>query len=74
MKYFLNKDIISSSSRKTYGLKGEIVSIIGDHDNCVTVSCENGKMFGINKSYLSTEFIKKEPIEINQSLTKTKKR
>lgn len=59
MKYYLIEDILSAN-RDVYGYKGEVVTIIGDHDNCFTVQSETGKKFGLNKSRLSIEKINKE--------------
>ena len=59
MKYYLKEDF-TSVFRKIYGYKGEVVTIIADHDNCATVVSEKGIMFGVNKSKLSEEKINKE--------------
>jgi hypothetical protein len=67
--YYLNQDVISSTSKKTYALKGEKVFIIGDHDNAVTVMSESGNKFGVSRTSLSQALIPKDVIIIQ---TKTK--
>lgn len=66
--FYLRENIISAN-RNPYAVKGEQVKIISDHDNCIIAeSIETNKRFGVNKKYLSEEFIAKEQIiEIKKS-------
>jgi len=60
---YLTQDILSSVNRKVYGIKGDKVEIISDHDNCYCVK-NNNISFGINKAFLSSEKIEKDIIII----------
>jgi hypothetical protein len=70
--YYLNQDVTSSTSKKSYALKGEKVYVIGDHDNAVTVMSESGTMFGVSRTSLSQTVIPKDEIII-QTKTNGKK-
>lgn len=60
MFYYLKEDV-NSYNKKSYALKGEKVTIISDHDNCVIVeSLESKIRFGINKNFLSEILITKD--------------
>jgi hypothetical protein len=62
MEYYLTENAISSTSRKVYALKGEKVKTIADHDNCLIVESDKGIRFGIQKIFLSEDFVPKEII------------
>ena len=74
MKYYLKEDIISYSNTMIYGRKGEVVTFISDHDNCVCVEGENGQKFGVRKDRLSNDKIEKEIIIQQPQKTKNAKR
>jgi hypothetical protein len=73
-KYYLMHNIKSSVNSKIYALKGEVVIVISDHDNCYCVVSENNQTFGVNKCWLSKEFIEKEKTIIEPKIKKNAKR
>ena len=64
--FYLTADIINSKTKDPYGIKGEKVTQIADHDNCLIVESERGIRFGIRKTLLSKDFIAKEKIIVNK--------
>ena len=62
---YLINDVVSIKGF-TYGFKGEQVTIIGDHDNIVTVKSETGNLFSTLKSNLSTIKIQKDAIKFDR--------
>ncbi len=67
--YYLKENMISGNKNITYGVKGEVVKVVSDFDNCFIVESEKGIKFGVNKNLLSTEKIEKdEPTKNNAGL------
>jgi hypothetical protein len=61
-EFYLTKDIINSKTKQPYGIKGELVKFISDHDTCYVVESIKGNRYGVATSSLSKEFITKELI------------
>lgn len=57
---YLTSDIVGTSSRITYGKKGDKVKIYSDHENVYIVENEGGLRFCVNKKELSNKKIEKD--------------
>ena len=60
--FYLRENVINSKTREPYGVKGDKVKFIADHDNCYIVETEKQVRFGVAISSLSKEKIEKEVI------------
>ena len=63
---WLKTDVISYNRKTTYGVQGERVSIISDHDPAILVRSENGNSFTTTMDNLS-------PIKIQKIDTRNQK-
>lgn len=70
---YLIEDVISYNF-KTYAVKGEVVTIIGDHGNIVTVESETGNRFATLKTNLSKTKIQKDVIKSDTKIRKVPRR
>ena len=61
-EFYLKENVLNSKTREPYGIKGEKVKFIADHDNCWIVESERNVRFGIAISSLSKEKIEKDII------------
>jgi len=61
-EFYLKEDVVNSKTRIPYGVKGEKVKFIADHDNCYVVESERNIRFGASISLLSKEKIEKDII------------
>ena len=59
---YLTQDIVGTSSRRTYGKKGDLVKIYSDHDNVKIVENPDGFRFAVNEKFLSNKKIEKENV------------
>ena len=61
-EFYLKENVLNSKTREPYGIKGEKVKFIADHDNCWIVESERNVRFGIAISSVSKEKIEKDII------------
>ncbi|MFT3679821.1 MAG: hypothetical protein QM791_06120 [Ferruginibacter sp.] len=69
------KSDITSSNRKepeVYGLQGEQVVIIADHDNVMIVEGKDGKRFGVHIDQLTDMAISRESVPFEKDMAHVK--
>lgn len=57
---YLKDDVISYNRKTTYGKKGEMISIISNHDPAILVKSETGNCFTTSMENLSLIKIQKD--------------
>ena len=63
---YLTLDVVGTSSRITYGKKGDVVEVYSKHDNVFIVENENKLRFSVLKDQLSNKKIEPDLQVINR--------
>ena len=61
-EFYLKQDIVNSKTRIPYGVKGEKVKFISDHDTCYIVESERNIRFGVSTALLSKDKVERNVI------------